>query len=220
MINNNFKRIYYLTDEGTGEFFEQLWGKDVACLTHKEIKELFQDYSAEEIINMEEGRRAAGSHTYPEFDGIIKGLKRENKKVNLYSEYNLPIELTHKLVKAGIRTEIDLLLTSEQEIFNISENDQESYEMIIDELESKKQFLKGAKDSDRLKTIYTLMEQINEEKIVNQRRIEELKEIIEKLKKQISMQINLTSELYEEKQNIIKNSEENKVKTLKHILNK
>lgn len=220
MKNNNYKKIYCLTKIKKSEYFENFWGEEVACLTEEEINKLFKNYSVEEIKNIVEARRLAGSYTYQIVEPYLneKSENENNTTVNLYSELNLPILTTHKLVKAGITTLYDLLLLSETEILNVKEINLEEYEMINEQLKRKKIYLKGAEDINRLHTIYGLLELINEERKAKQKQIEELEILREQLKKQTTYELDLIDELNKEENEIINNSEDKRIKLLRQVL--
>ena len=91
---------------------------------------------SEEIKDIERSI-IAGIHSHILVINIAKRkANKEEKEVNLYSELDLPIEITHILVKAGIRTCYDLLLKSIEEISNIPGMTKSKLKIIMKELET------------------------------------------------------------------------------------
>lgn len=179
-------RIYILVNDEQRKSFIKQWGPDVICATRAEIEKILEDYTKEEIKDIERSR-IAGMHSHILVINIAKRkANKEEKEVNLYSELDLPIEITHILVKAGIRTCYDLLLKSIEEISNIPGMTKSKLKIIMKELE-KKEFFLMREDPRRLATLEKMKEDLKEE-------IENIKRVIQRLEeKKQSLERSLTA---------------------------
>lgn len=179
-------RIYILVNDEQRKAFIKKWGPDVICATRAEIEKILEDYTKEEIKDIERSR-IAGIHSHILVINIAKRkANKEEKEVNLYSELDLPIEITHILVKAGIRTYYDLLLKSIEEISNIPGMTKSKLKIIMKELEKKEIFLMK-EDPRRLATLEKMKEDLKEE-------IENIKRVIQRLEeKKQSLERSLTA---------------------------
>lgn len=129
------------------------------------MEEMLEDYSQEEIRDILQSR-TRGNHTYPAIQSYSYTRKRKSEntqeqKVEMYSKFDLPLEITHILVQNGINTYYDLVLKSTEELQSIPGMTPEMLEIIISELESKDIFLK--EDSRRQITLENLKGKIEED---------------------------------------------------------
>ena len=69
--------------------------------------------------------------------------KKEEPEIELYSEFNLPINIVHILVLNGIRTTYDLIMKSKEELKQMGLNEDE-VELIKEMIETKGLCLKNS----------------------------------------------------------------------------
>ena len=196
--NEDFKRIYCLTKEDDGKLIERFWGKEFAYLTEEEIEELIEDYSLEEIIDMDDGRRVIGSHTYSVVESNLteRSETPQNKEINLYSKFYLPIKMTHDLVKAGIRTDFDLLMMSEDELNEILDN--QNVKMIIAELDKHNLYLRGSDKTNRLNSIDKMLTELRESRLSRRVKIQLLEEAKRQMQEKMKEETILIEQLERE----------------------
>ena len=216
---NNYKKICKILFKKSILSKKDKEKEDIWMLTEKEIENLLKDYSVEEIIDIRNSR-SIGADTNKVLDKIIskKTSESNGQIVSLYSKFDLPIELTHKLVKSGIETRYMLLMSTEEEIVKIESLTEHDIEIILNELKKNNIDIKDTMSRDRLNTINDLLIKLyiakrKTEEYIND--LEKKQKLAQAIKGEIEQKI---ASLEDENEYIINNSQDGSVKILRRML--
>ncbi len=212
-MENNFTKIYILRDYMEKDIIEEIFDEKTICLTKSEMRDFLYSYSAEEIKNMIDGNRFYLSSVAEIYNYLYANKeKKEEPEIELYSEFNLPINIVHILVLNGIRTTYDLIMKSKEELKQMGLNEDE-VELIKEMIETKGLCLKNSNYEDRIETINRLIENLEMSHEYHRNEAKKLNAKINELIQVLKQENKMLEELEAEKEEITFQKTYKKMKT-------